>query len=296
MKRFSPFFKYFIIIVLAAIFSGAGLTAQERHFTLNNTQMIQLKSDLTGREHELIIILPASYKESPDKSYPVLYFMDAYWDTPLLNSIHGQLVYDRVIPELIMVGFSYPGENVNYGDLRRRDMAPADTSRIGGAGKFLQFIEETVIPYVESHYRTDKKVRAISGNSLGGFFTLYAMYAKPGLFNCFIAISPAVAIADQYLFKMDDAYASENNSLAARLFLSHGSAEYKPFRDPIIEFEAKIAKRNYKDFALLNYEIEGERHSGVKSEGYSRGLRWIFRDIVPEGPGGLEREFRGIED
>ena len=296
MKRISPFFKYFIILILAVIFSGAGLTAQERHFTLNNTQMVQLKSDLIGREHELIIFLPDSYKESPDRSYPVLYFMDAYWDMPLLNSIHGQLVYDRAIPELIMVGFSYPGENVNYGDLRSRDMAPAEPGQPGGAGKFLQFIEETVIPYIDSHYRTDKNERAISGNSLGGFFTLYAMYAKPGLFNRFIAISPAAAIADQFLFKMDDAYASENNSLPARLFLSHGSAEYKPFRDPIIEFEGEIAKRHYKDFALLNYEIEGERHSGVKSEGYSRGLRWVFKDIAPKGPSGLESEFRGLRD
>ena len=52
----------------------------------------------------------------------------------------------------------------------------------------------------------------------------------------------------------------------------------------------KLADRNYKEMALLNYTIEGERHSGVKSEGYSRGLRWVFKDIAPTGPSGLEKE------
>lgn len=276
------------------VFIVTNLSAQERHFTLTNTHIIQMKSDLTGRDHELIIFLPDSYADSINNQYPVLYFMDAYWDMPLLNSIHGQLVWDNVLPELIMVGFSYPGEDANYGELRARDLTPTkvgtDNSTTGDGPKFLQFIEETVIPYIESNYRVKKDERAISGNSLGGLFTLYAMYEKPMLFKRFISISPAVDWDDRYLFKLKDSYGEENASFPVRLFLLQGGDEYGPFRQPIVEFQEKLADRNYKDMALLNYTIEGERHSGVKSEGYSRGLRWVFRDIAPTGPSGLEKE------
>ena len=193
-----------------------------------------------------------------------------------------------------MVGFSYPGEDANYGALRARDLTPtkvgADNSITGDGPKFLQFIEETVIPYIESNYRVKKDERAISGSSLGGLFTLYAMYEKPDLFKRFISISPAVDWDDRYLFKLDDRYEEENDSFPVRLFLSQGGNEYGRFRQPIVEFQQKLAQRNYKDMVLLNYTIEGERHSGVKSEGYSRGLRWVFKDIAPTGPSGLEKE------
>lgn len=285
----------FCILVFSFIlvFIVTNLSAQERHFTLTNTHIIQMRSDLTGRDHELIIFLPGNYADSTNKQYPVLYFMDAYWDMPLLNSIHGQLVWDNVLPELIMVGFSYPGEDANYGALRARDLTPTkvgtNNSTTGDGPKFLQFIEETVIPYIDSSYRTKNGERAISGNSLGGLFTLYAMYEKPMLFKRFISISPAVDWDDRYLFKLDDRYVKENVSFPVRLFLSQGGDEYSPFRQPIVEFQKKLAQRNYKDMVLLNYTIEGERHSGVKSEGYSRGLRWVFKDIAPTGPSGLEK-------
>ncbi|MBN1408940.1 MAG: alpha/beta hydrolase [Calditrichaceae bacterium] len=281
-------FCFILLIITSSLF------AQDSHFTLTSTQIVQMNSELTGREHELIIFLPGSYSDSTQKHYPVLYFMDAYWDMPLLNSIHGQLVYDNVLPELIMVGFSYPGENANYGNLRARDLTPTkvggDNSTTGDGPKFLQFIEETVIPYIDSNFRTKKGERALSGNSLGGLFALYAMYEKPALFKRFISISPAVDWDNRYLFNRDDKYAEVNDSFPVRLFLSQGGDEYGPFRQPIVEFQEKLAQRNYREMALLNYTIEGERHSGVKSEGYSRGLRWVFKDIAPTGPSGLEQE------
>jgi len=292
--KVSQFVKYAIILSFFIVFLSACMTNEQKHFTLINTHFVQMKSELTGRDHELIIFLPGSYENSPDKEYPVLYFMDAYWDMPLLNSIHGQLVYDNVIPELIMVGFSYPGENANYGELRARDLTPtkavSEGPNTGDGPKFLQFIEETVIPYIESNYRAKKNDRALSGNSLGGLFTLYAMYEKPDVFNRYIAISPAVVWDDNYMLKVDDRYAKGHDSLPVRLFLSQGGDEYRPFRQPIVDFQMKLADRNYKEMALLNYTIEGERHSGVKSEGYSRGLRWVFKDIAPAGPSGLEQE------
>lgn len=286
----------FPILLIFVISIPVAYAQKDRHFVLENSQYIQLKSELTKRDHELIVLLPGSYNNSQDKHYPVLYFLDAYWDLPLLYSIYGQLNWDNVIPEMIMVGFSYPGKNAKYDDLRARDFTPTKVGNehpnSGDAALFLQFIKATVIPRIESDYRVDKNERALGGSSLGGLFTLYAMYENPALFKRHIAISPAVGWDDRYMFKRDDGYAKQNKSLPARLFLSLGGDEYALFSDPIIDFQKKIEKRNYHELGLLNYTIDGERHGGVKAEGYSRGLRWVFKDIAPTGPSGLERLYQ----
>ena len=281
-------------IALFTIASASISIAQNRHFILPNTHITQMASQETGRVYEIVVFLPADYESSPGKHYPVLYYTDAYWDTPLLHSMHGQLVYDKVIPELIMVGFSYPGKNPDYGKLRQFDLTPTrltDDPNSGGAPEFLQFIEKQVIPYVESEYRAQEGERAISGNSLGDLFALYAMYQKPALFKRIISISPAIVWNNSAFFSEDSLYAAQHDSLPGRLFLSHGGDEYLPFRIPIIRFQELLENRAYEGLAMQNYTIGGERHSGVKSEGYSRGLRWVFKDIAPKGPSGLEQSF-----
>ena len=82
---------------LAIMFSSTLILAQEKHFTLKNTRIFEIKNELTGRNHEIIVTLPGSYKDSVNKHYPVLYYVDAYWDTPLLNSIHGNLDRKSVV-------------------------------------------------------------------------------------------------------------------------------------------------------------------------------------------------------
>jgi hypothetical protein len=43
--------------------------------------------------------LPASYGKEPDRQYPAVYVTDGYWGFAKPTTIHGSLVYDRVVPE-----------------------------------------------------------------------------------------------------------------------------------------------------------------------------------------------------
>jgi hypothetical protein len=54
----------------------------------------------------------------------VVYVTDGYWDFAKLTTIHGSLVYDRVVSEYITVGIGYAGENPNYDLLRRWELSP----------------------------------------------------------------------------------------------------------------------------------------------------------------------------
>ena len=70
---------------------------------------------------------------SPPGAIPCIYICDGYWDFGLLKGFYGNLVYDKALPELIIVGIGYPGEKPNYDVLRRHDYTPVPdpTDRAG---------------------------------------------------------------------------------------------------------------------------------------------------------------------
>ena len=283
--------KYFLtfIVLLGAT---ASVLAQQanKQFVLSNTEIIPIHSKITGRDHELVVVYPSSYKANPDKKYPVLYYLDAYWDTPLLVSTYGNLQYDNVVPEFIMVGLSYPS-SADYGKERRIDYTfTAMDEKSGKAHLFMDFIQKEVAPLIEENYRGEKTNRVIAGNSLGGLFTITAAYLAPNFFAGFIALSPAVEWDDQALVKLDNNYAKKHKALNGRMFVSYGSTEYPAFRDPIIQFQKQLAGRKYQGLDLLNYAMEGLDHTSVKGDGYARGLIWVWKTQKPAGPIGLERD------
>lgn len=287
-----------ILVLVGLISMPLAQASDNRRFTIENTRYLNFNSKETGQQHEVMVVLPDSYSNSPDRKYPVLYFLDAYWDLPLLTGIYGNLHFDNVIPELILVGLSYPS-GATYESERLRDFTPTPLRSegalpAGGAEKYLQFLERQVLPRIEQEFRADPRARALGGVSLGGLFTLYAMYEKPALFGRYIAISPAVEWDNGHFFSVDDKYAKGEKNLDARLFLSYGTEEYKPFRDPIIRFQKQLQKKKYKGLMIHNYKMDGLRHTAVKADGYTRGLMWVWQDMAPTGPSGLEREMRGL--
>jgi predicted alpha/beta superfamily hydrolase len=237
--------------------------------------------------------LPSNY--SADKKYPVLYYLDAYWDTPLLASTYGNLIFDNVTPEFIMVGLSYPS-TANYDKERRIDYTFTSVGENSGKGDvFLGFIKEEVASLIEENFRGSKKDRVLAGNSLGGLFTITAAYQAPDFFSGFIAISPAVSWDDGALLKLDESYAKNHKELNGRMFISYGSTEYISFRSPIIKFQKQLAEREYKGLKLLSYSMAGLDHTTVKGDGYVRGLMWVFKPQKPDGPSGLERAITGAK-
>jgi len=273
--------KNLLLILLLALGVSASACAGEtqKKFVLGNTDVVSVKSAHTGQTHELIIVYPDSYWSHPDKKYPVLYFTDAYWDTPLLASAYGNLNFDKMTPEFIMVGLSYP-DGTDYGSARVRDLTYTSMAMVPGSGKgdqFLDFLEKEVVPLIESKYHGDKDNRTLAGASLGGLFTLGAAMKTPDFFTGYIALSPAVFWDGGAVFKLEDALAKQNRPLKARMFIAVGSLEPAPFRGLIEQFEKQLAAHPYKGLQLQSYTIEGMGHGTSKAEGYMRGLKWVWQ-------------------
>jgi len=252
-------------------------TATFAAVTIPNTEVRSLHSAATGRDYELYVYLPASRSRSAEAKHPVLYLLDGQWYFKLLASIQGGLLYDNYVPDVIVVGITYPGANANYDSLRAVDYTPvASSNRGSGDGaKFLAFLKTELIPFIENNYSADPSRRALMGSSLGGLFALYAMFTEPKLFSGYVAASPAVTYANRGAFATEVAYARDHTELPARLFVAVGDQE--PLAAPVRELIDTLRRRNYRGLTFESRIIEGERHSGNKPEAFNRGLRFLFR-------------------
>lgn len=256
---------------------GASKSAA-RHFVIGNSDIVPLQSKVTGRAHELIIVYPESYYKDPNKKFPVFYYLDAYWDTPLVVSAYGNLVYDKLAPEFIMVGLSYP-DAADVGKERMRDYTYTSVFGAFGSGKgdkFLEFIKTEVAPLIESKYRGEKTNRVIGGGSLGGLFAIGAALKDPDFFTGYIAMSPAVIWDNGAIFKLEQEFAAKKRPLNARMYINVGGLEPADYRDQVLKFGKQLGARQYPGLALQTQVAEGLAHGTVKNEGYLRGLKWVW--------------------
>ncbi len=273
---------------LAAVAAAADAPPFPAH-TIANSQLRVLPRTAAGRQYQLHIGLPDSYVTNPTKRYPVVYVTDAYWDFQKITSIQGCLVYDKVSPEFITVGLGYAGENLNYGDLRRWELSPTpfgDRGEASGhAADFLRTIETEIIPLIDREYRTDPSCRILCGASMGGLFTLYAMYTRPDLFQGYVAATPAVILGDDWLFGYEESFAKSGRPIPARLFVAVGGNESPGYAAGVLRFNQRIQSRKYPGLAYKFRIIEGERHAGMQSIAYTFGLQFVFAPRAPEsGP------------
>lgn len=273
-------------LALAVLTVGAhGETEKKAYpkYSVPGSVVRVLPRTVDDREYQLIIGLPADFEKSPDKHYPVVFVTDGYWDFLKINSIKGSLVYDKTVPDFITVGIGYAGEDLDYGQLRCRDLSPVvfpdmGPKTSGQAGEFLDLIEKTIIPLIEREYRADPERRVLAGASMGGLFAIYAMYTKPELFRAYIAATPATIIGGDWILRYEDEFVKSGKTLNARLYFTVGENEAADFRGSIERFERHLAQRKFPGLTYTFRKIEDEDHGSVQWESYVRGLRFAFAD------------------
>jgi predicted alpha/beta superfamily hydrolase len=266
-------------VVIAVLFLAAVACAQSSFpkVTIGGSEVRSMHSVETGRDYDLYIHAPSDFNKDTAKKYPVVYILDGQWDFKLMDSVLGGLVYDKSVPQMILVGITYSGEKPDYDSLRAMDYTPVagPPKGSGDAAKFYAFVKDKVIPFVEQNYAGDPKQRVLMGSSFGGLFTLYAMFKDPALFSRYMAASPAVSYSDDFTFKQEAEYAKAHKELAVRLYMGVGSDE--GLTKPVQEFMKTMDSRGYKGLTREFKVFDPERHASNKPELYNRGLRFLFQ-------------------
>lgn len=236
----------------------------------------KVQSHIVNQLYELRISVPGEYHNRPEKEYPVVYVLDGQWNFTMLADISGKLSYDGTVPEFIVVAITWGGEGDNPDILRRRDFTPSSNPNIpasGGASHFLRVLEEELIPYSESLYRTDQR-RVLVGASLGGLFTSYAMLEQPELFDGYIALS-APYMLEQAYFDSRLAQLEGSQSLeGVRAYLGVGAWDFN--QSQVSGFAEALQNQN-EGLDLHLQIVEGVGHAGVEPIGYTYGLQYVFQ-------------------
>lgn len=242
---------------------------------ITGSQVRVLQSDIVKQEYQLLVKLPSGYGQS-EKAYPVIYFLDAQWDFPLMVSTHGQSYYDGFVPNAILVGIQWGGENPDPNVLRARDFTPThmdDVPNSGGADKFLQFIKQELIPFMGNEYRTNDN-RILMGSSYGGLFTLYALFNEHELFDGYIPTSSASAWDNYMLYTYAKTFAEKKLTKPIRLYSAIGEFDdLMPAFDDLATF---FEKQKFKDISFKFERLKGLGHASLKSAGNTWGLHYVF--------------------
>ncbi|WP_081367493.1 alpha/beta hydrolase-fold protein [Alteromonas mediterranea] len=213
-----------LVYVLTSSLIQAEPNGEEKSYEL---KVEKLQSKVLGELREVIVQLPKSYAENPDKKYPVIYRLDGAGNLPMMNGVLESLQSHNAAPEVIIVAI----ENTD----RLRDFYPTANEDPngpvgygGGGAKFLSFITTELMTMVESKYRVHD-FRVIEGASAGGVFALYALTQKPELFNAALTYSAAVWWNYGASAKSTVAFLKSTNQLDHYIYTSIGN-EGAPMR------------------------------------------------------------------
>ena len=251
-------------------------------YALPRTVCRVLPGTASDRTYELYINLPESFGKQPDRKYPVILATDGYWSFAGIQSSVGGLSYGKRIPESIVVGLSYHGENLDYAKLRMMDLAFGTShGQFEGethADRYLDLIERQVLPLLEREYQADPGHRYLTGSSAGGLFVLYTMLVKPNLFQGYVADSPSVSS----LWNRERAFAASGQTVEGRLYMTSAEYEWPEYRKWIPILYERIKQHGYVKGGLVYHETLGVRHSAGVAEAYMRGLMYVMEPLAPE--------------
>ena len=244
-----------------------------------------------------LVYVPLSYPGSPDRRYPVLYLLDGdthfQWVCGMVRFM-GELNGNFQIPETIVVAI--PNTRGN----RTRDLTPTHTTRgydgnddpnlaaSGGGRAFEQFLEQELVPRIETHYRT-APYRTFVGHSLGGLLILDSFLRQASLFQAYLAIDPSTWWDDQVLLRTAKEILPKAADLHQQVFLSLAN------NPPAKGFDPKVVENASRHFvgllqtnspvtfrSRLDY-FDAENHNSVPLISAYQGLLFIFDGYKPPG-------------
>jgi predicted alpha/beta superfamily hydrolase len=194
-----------------------------------------LRSAILNEDREVDVYVPASAADPSyaKRDYPVVYLLDGdahfYTVAAMIRQL-SQANANTEFPEMIVVGI--PNTK------RTRDLTPTHVDKVpgmddreakssGGGEKFMAFIENELIPHIDSAYPT-APYRVLIGHSLGGLTAINALINHTGLFNACLAIDPSMSWDEQRLLKQarteleKDRFEKNSLFLAVANTMEHG--------------------------------------------------------------------------
>ena len=223
-----------------------------------NTKMHVEYSKNVGDSFEIYISLPKDFDSTT--SHDVVYYCDANLKSgkQLRELISTNRSNDNLRSH-IFVGIGHIGD---YHTLRRRDFilptinakdTVARGKKYGQTEKFYSFLQQELIPSINTQFKVNANANSIVGHSLGGLFVFFCLFKSDSLFSKYFALSPALWIDNYSIYRFNKIRSGFNNN--KYLYFASGSKETI---NKILTGTNNAAKffdeKKYKNFTY-DYEI-----------------------------------------
>ncbi|MBB6371890.1 alpha/beta hydrolase [Chryseobacterium shigense] len=233
-----------------------------------------VKSQILNEDRTLNIYLPQNFDKS--KSYPVIYLLDGSLNEDIIH-VSGLVQFFNLMyamPETIVVGIA----NID----RKRDFTyhtdlkdlQQDYPTTGHSDKFIRFLEEELLPYIGSQYKTTDKY--LFGQSLGGLLATEILFKKPEMFNNYFIISPSLWWDDQSLLKQAPQLLSKSPDTKKFIYVSVGKDEHPVMVKDAQSLYNVLKKAGKKNWTVEYKVMETDNHATILHRSLYEGLVKMF--------------------
>jgi len=198
-----------------------------------------LHSTLLNEDRRILVRLPKNYERDTSTRYPVLYKFDGDNQLERFDSTIDILSSLDAMPDMIVVAIpSARGQ-------RNRDLTPASLHQGEGSGemgrgdRFLNFIEQELIPSIDKQYRTTQE-RVLAGHSRGALLVLQSLVSKPNLFQARFMFSAPLMRDDQRLITDLRSFLKQSKEHKSFLYCNWGESENEGMNQSYLAVKAVL--------------------------------------------------------
>jgi predicted alpha/beta superfamily hydrolase len=236
-----------------------------------------------NRSRRIWLYLPPDYASS-NRRYPVLYMHDGQNLFDAATSFAGEWKVDETLNRLFAAGD--PGIIVvgidNGGASRLAEYTPWPHPIYGGGegAAYVDFLVETLKPYVDANYRTQSAAAStgIMGSSLGGLISLYAALRHPDIFGRAGVLSPSLWFTED-IYNYTDTVAQVD---PLRLYFLAGGSE-SANTDVIADVDRMASQLEavaYPATLELAFHPEGQHAEWYWAREFGAAYQWLFRELT----------------
>jgi len=286
-------YKLFLLSLLSCLLINS-IHAQLDTVPSSNEKAFLLNSKILNQQRSIWVHVPADYN-STNQTYPVIYLLDGDGHFKYVSQLAEYLSdYDRNrVPEMIVVGIVNidRGKDLNLAHPVIHGKEDSNiVSTTDGGGKFLKFIQQELIPAIDSNYRT-QPYRILMGHSLAGQFALYTKNTCPELFQATILISPAIHDDNVKLLNDFGLLLKQHGQLSGKFFITignEGTQKVDLLVQQLKQYAPKSFEWNYKQYP-------DENHFSVTYKSMFDALKFIYANWFLDFYDTTRMSYRDIE-
>lgn len=250
-----------------------------------NVQIISEDFDIPqlDRQRRIWIYLPPDYQTS-GKSYPVLYMHDGQNLFDASASFGQEWQVDESLDQLfeqgdqgvIVVGID------NGGADRLNEYTPwSNPTYGGGEGEaYVNFLVETLKPYIDSNYRTrpEREYTGIMGSSLGGLISMYAVINRQDIFSKAGIFSPSFWFTDD-IYRFVEELGKQDD---LRIYMIGGVTESSSMVNDLNRMYNSLQAVGFQteELQLLTHQ-DGQHLEWYWAREFPAAYEWLFANTLP---------------